>query len=47
MAKKFQQSARMDSLPPNLIDDIVDGFKNLDGERIKPGLKSFQVNLGT
>lgn len=32
---------------PNLIDDIVDGFKNLDGERIKTGLKSFQVNLGT
>ncbi len=30
---------------PNLILDIVDGFKNLDGEKIKSGLKSFQVNL--
>ena len=32
---------------PNLIDDIVDGFKNLDGEKIKIGLKSFQIVLGT
>lgn len=32
---------------PNLIDDIVDGFKSLNGEKIKLGLKSFQVILGT
>lgn len=32
---------------PNLIDDIVDGFKNLDGDKIKSGLKSFQVILGS
>lgn len=31
---------------PNLIHDITDGFKNLDGEKIKSGLKSFQVTLG-
>jgi hypothetical protein len=30
---------------PNLIQDIIDGFKNLDGEKLKSGLKSFQVNL--
>jgi len=31
---------------PNLIHDITDGFKNLDGDKIKSGLKSFQVTLG-
>lgn len=31
---------------PNLIHDIIDGFKNLDGEKIKTGLKSFQVTIG-
>lgn len=31
---------------PNLIEDIVDGFKTLNGDKIKAGLKSFQVNLG-
>ncbi len=31
---------------PNLIQDITEGFKNLDGEKIKSGLKSFQVTLG-
>lgn len=30
---------------PNLIDDILDGFRMLNGEKIKAGLKSFQVNL--
>jgi hypothetical protein len=30
---------------PNLIDDILDGFRMLNGEKIKDGLKSFQVNL--
>ncbi|MCP2027425.1 ribonuclease HII [Flavobacterium sp. HSC-32F16] len=31
---------------PNLIQDITDGFKNLNGEKIKTGLKSFQVTIG-
>jgi hypothetical protein len=31
---------------PNLIEDIIDGFRLLKGEKIKSGLKSFQVNLG-
>lgn len=31
---------------PNLILDIVDGFRNLNGEKIKSGLKSFQVSMG-
>ena len=31
---------------PNLILDIVEGFKNLNGEKIKLGLKSFQVTIG-
>jgi len=31
---------------PNLIDDILDGFRLLDGEKIKSGLKSFQVSMG-
>lgn len=30
---------------PNLIQDVVDGFRNLDGEKIKSGLKSYLVNL--
>ncbi len=30
---------------PNLIDDIVDGFMILSGDKIKSGLKSFQVVL--
>lgn len=32
---------------PNLIGDIVDGFRGLNGEKIKLGLKSFQVTLGS
>ncbi|MNJ82836.1 hypothetical protein D3C87_02470 [compost metagenome] len=31
---------------PNLIDEIVDGFRFLDGEKIKAGLKSFWTTLG-
>lgn len=31
---------------PNLIDDILDGFRTLNGEKIKSGLKSFQVTMG-
>lgn len=30
---------------PTAIIDIVDGFKNLKGEKIKDGLKSFQVSI--
>lgn len=30
---------------PNLILDVVEGFKNLNGEKIKSGLKSFQVTI--
>lgn len=31
---------------PNLIGDIVDGFRFLDGEKIKAGLRSFQPTAG-
>lgn len=30
---------------PNEIQNIVDGFKQLNGERVKSGLKSFQVSI--
>jgi hypothetical protein len=30
---------------PNSIDDIVDGFRLLDGKKIKDGLKGFQVSI--
>jgi hypothetical protein len=30
---------------PNEIQNIVDGFRQLDGEKVKTGLKSFQISL--
>jgi len=30
---------------PNLIEDIIEGFRNLNGEKIKSGLKSFQISI--
>jgi hypothetical protein len=49
-ANKFQLAAfsknKVYRFAPNHIDDIVEGFKSLNGEKIKSGLKSFQVTIG-
>ena len=36
---------RVYRLAPNFIQDIVDGFRQMNGEKIKTGLKSFQTTV--
>jgi len=46
---KYQLAAffknRVHRFTPNLMDDIISGFRYLDGDKIKSGLKSFQLNF--
>lgn len=47
---RFQLAAffknRVYRFAPNQIEDIIDGFKTLNGDKIKAGLKSFHATIG-